>query len=59
MTILGLIVVLVVVCLALYVARMVPAPFSFILYGVIVLVAIIVLLQVVGVLGGNTLHQRL
>ena len=58
MTILGLIVCLVVVCIALWVARQIPAPFSFILYAVIVCVVLIVLLEVTGVLGTGVLGRR-
>ena len=59
MTILGLIIALVVVCIALWVARQLPVPFSYVLYAVILIVVLVVLLQVTGVMSGGALNRRI
>lgn len=59
MTVLMLIVLMVVLGVALWYARQVPAPFSYIIYGVVTLVVVIVLLQVTGVASSGALTHRL
>jgi hypothetical protein len=59
MTILGLIVVLLVLVIAIYVAKQLPVPFSYVLYAVILIVAIVVLLQMTGIMGSNVLNHRI
>jgi hypothetical protein len=58
MTILGLIIVLLVLVIAIYVAKQMPVPFSYILYAVILVVAIVVLLQVTGIMTGSSVLNR-
>lgn len=60
MTLLGLVVVLIVLCIAVYIAKQVPVPFSYIVYAVIVIAVVVILLEVTGVVsGGNVLNRRI
>lgn len=59
MTLLGLLAVILILMIAVWVARSVPVPFSYIVYALVVLVICIVLLQVTGVLGSAGLNHRI
>jgi hypothetical protein len=59
MTLLGLLAVILILMIAVWVARSVPVPFSYIVYALVVLVICIVLLQVTGVLGSGGLNRRI
>lgn len=59
MTILGLIVVVVLMCLMVYVASRLPAPWGYALYVVIFICCLLIILNVAGVIGTGSLNTRI
>jgi len=59
MTPLALIFVILILCVAVWVARSVPVPFSYVVYALVVLAICVILLQLLGLLGAESLNHRI
>jgi hypothetical protein len=59
MTPLTLIFIILILCVAVWIARSVPVPFSYVVYALVVLATCVILLELLGLLGAGTLNHRL